>query len=96
MSHVSLIQAFEQADTAITQLERALKTDEMPALQVIVSEATALVKRLITAYIEDVGESAPPGEQDDLLESFKLLVKGDPSWNTIRDNCRELLYYQNC
>jgi hypothetical protein len=23
-------------------------------------------------------------------------VKGDPSWNAIRDNCRELVYYRNC
>jgi hypothetical protein len=25
-----------------------------------------------------------------------VLVKGDPTWTTIRDNCRELVYYRNC
>jgi hypothetical protein len=25
-----------------------------------------------------------------------VLVKGDPTWNTIRDNTRELVYYANC
>jgi hypothetical protein len=32
----------------------------------------------------------------DVLEVWKALVKGDPSWNAIRDNCRELVYYRNC
>ena len=32
----------------------------------------------------------------DILDMFKVFVKGDPSWNAIRDNCRELVYYRNC
>ena len=27
---------------------------------------------------------------------FKAFVKGDPSLNAVRDNVRELVYYQNC
>jgi len=43
-----------------------------------------------------VGEKTLPDQADDLLDVFKALVKSDPSWNTIRDNCRELVYYHNC
>ena len=32
----------------------------------------------------------------DLLEAFKRLARGTPSWNAIRDNLRELVYYRNC
>jgi hypothetical protein len=56
----------------------------------------ALTKQLIIAYIIDVGEKEIPAADADLLDVFKALVKSDPSWNTIRDNCRELVYYYNC
>ncbi len=96
MNHVLLIQVFEQTDSAISKLEGGLAAGQLPDLQEIVDQASGLVKQLISAYIEDVGETEPPPPAADLLESFKILVKGDPSWNTIRDNCRELVYYQNC
>ena len=31
-----------------------------------------------------------------LLDAFRTLAKGDPSWNAVRDNLRELIYYRNC
>lgn len=96
MNHAALIQTFEHTDIAINRYEQALTGGELPALLPLVIDALSLVKGMIVAYIQDVGEIDPPSEQDDLLESFKILVKGDPSWNTIRDNCRELVYYQNC
>jgi hypothetical protein len=37
----------------------------------------------------------PPADAD-LLQAFRVLVKGDPTWNAIRDNLRELAYYRNC
>jgi len=33
---------------------------------------------------------------EDVLITFKRFVKGDPSLNAVRDNIRELVYYQNC
>src|SRR5512135_3545971 len=42
------------------------------------------------------GKKSVPLADADLLEAFKVLVKGDPSWNAIRDNLRELVYYRNC
>ena len=96
MNHPELQQAFETVDEQIRGYEIAVNAGEQPDLAGLVEHAGQLVKKLMVAYIQDVGEAAPPGPDDDLLESFKILVKGDPSWNTIRDNCRELVYYQNC
>ena len=95
MNHVALIQAFERADVTITAWERAVQAGEVLPLPVLVDEAALLVKQLIVAYMEDMDCEAPPLDED-LLEVFKALVKGDPSWNTIRDNCRELVFYKNC
>ena len=55
-----------------------------------VEEASAMLRIMLAAerkaYVSDAG----------LLELWRELVKGAPYWNTIRDNCRELIYYQNC
>ena len=48
------------------------------------------------AYVAAEGSKPVPAEDADLLEAFKTLVKGDPTWNAIRDNLRELVYYRNC
>ncbi len=96
MNHPELQQAFETVDEQIRRYEIAVNAGEQPELGAMVSQAMQMVKQLMVAYVRDVGEAEPPGPEDDLLESFKILVKGDPSWNTIRDNCRELVYYQNC
>lgn len=96
MDHTALIQTFEQVDAQIADLERILNERGSLPLQETVEHAMALTKQLIIAYIADVGEKTPPSQGDDLLDVFKVLVKSDPSWNTIRDNCRELVYYRNC
>lgn len=96
MDHTALIQAFEQVDAQIVDLERILNERGSLPLQQTVEHAMALTKQLIIAYIADVGEKTLPNQADDLLDVFKALVKSDPSWNTIRDNCRELVYYRNC
>jgi hypothetical protein len=57
--------------------------------------AIALVDRMMRAWLEHEGRAAPPPDAD-VLEVWKTLVKGDPTWNAIRDNCRELVYYRNC
>lgn len=96
MDHTALIQTFEQVDAQIVDLERILNERGSLPLQETVEHAMALTKQLIIAYIADVGEKTLPDQADDLLDVFKVLVKSDPSWNTIRDNCRELVYYHNC
>ncbi len=96
MDHQPLIQAFEQVDAQILDLERILNERQSLALAGTVTQSMALVKQLIIAYIADAGGVESPCMEDDLLTVFKALIKGDPSWNTIRDNCRELVYYDNC
>ena len=96
MDHQALMQAFEQVDAQIVDLERILNERKSLPLQATVEHAMHLIKLIIIAYIKDVGAKELPRIEDDLLEVFKVLIKGDPSWNTIRDNCRELVYYQNC
>ncbi len=96
MDHQPLVQAFEQVDEQIIDLERILNERKSLPLQATVEHAMTLTKQLIIAYIVDVGVKEVPDINDDLLDVFKVLVKSDPSWNTIRDNCRELVYYHNC
>ena len=96
MDHQPLIQAFEQVDEQIIDLERILNERKSLPLQATVEHAMSLTKQIIIAYIVDVGVKEVPDITDDLLDVFKVLVKSDPSWNTIRDNCRELVYYHNC
>ncbi len=55
-----------------------------------VEEAAAMLRIMLSA------EHKPYTSDADLLALWKALVKGSPHWNTIRDNCRELIYYQNC
>ena len=96
MDHQPLIQAFEQVDEQIIDLERILNERKSLPLMATVEHAMTLTKQLIIAYIVDVGVKEVPDMNEDLLDVFKVLVKSDPSWNTIRDNCRELVYYHNC
>lgn len=96
MEHTELIQAFESVDAQTKDLERILSVrGSLPVLEAV-EHALNLVKKMIIAYIKDAGEKDPPQENEDVLDVFKKLVKGDPSWNTIRDNIRELVYYKNC
>ena len=96
MEHTELMQAFESVDAQTKDLERILSVrGSLPVLEAV-EHALGLVKKMIIAYIKDAGEKDPPQENEDVLDVFKKLVKGDPSWNTIRDNIRELVYYKNC
>ena len=96
MDEPTLSQTFELVDQRIAALEHKINQGNPGPLLSIVTETITLVKELIIAYLKDVGDKTIPDSKEDILEVFKILVKGDPSWNTIRDNCRELVYYQNC
>jgi hypothetical protein len=51
---------------------------------------------MMRAWIAREGRKAMPAPEADVLEVWRALAKGDPSWNAIRDNCRELVFYRNC
>jgi hypothetical protein len=86
----------ERIDAEIAVWERALAAGEPVALEPALEAASGAALGLIRAYLAAVGEKPVPASDADLLEAFKVLVKGDPTWNAIRDNLRELVYYRNC
>lgn len=91
-----LHRAFAAVDEDLATLERRIADGVVLPLAPVVEETTALVQRLLTAYVTEEGRKAAPYADADLLATFKVLVKGEPTWNAIRDNCRELVYYCNC
>jgi hypothetical protein len=68
---------------------------ERKALGEVLEPAIALVARTLRARLAADGKPAP-AEDADVLDVWRALVKGDPTWNAIRDNCRELVFYRNC
>lgn len=60
------------------------------AVDAAIGFAFALLHQQISAS----GAAASPGAN--LLDAFRALAKGDPTWNAVRDNLRELIYYRNC
>lgn len=94
--NASLSEAFATVDEQLSDLERILTSRGSLELNGTVEQGIALIKTLLLAYIADLGDRPVPEPDTDMLDIFKVLVKGDPSWNTIRDNCRELVYYRNC
>jgi len=91
-----LTAAFAEVDAALVAREGAIARGEALPLAETIEAAIALVRRLVTAYVAATGRKTPPAADADFLEVFKVLVKGEPTWNAIRDNCRELVYYRNC
>lgn len=91
-----LVAVFAVVDAALGEYEAAIARGEALPLTETVEAAITLTQRLVCAYVSASGRKAPPGADADFLEAFKVLVKGEPTWNAIRDNCRELVYYRNC
>jgi hypothetical protein len=87
---VTLSAMFADADATLCECEAAIARGDALPLTETVGAA------LVTAYVAAAGVKTPPAPDADFLEAFKVLVKGDPTWNAIRDNCRELVYYRNC
>jgi hypothetical protein len=85
----------ERIDRELAALEGALAAGGAGAVDATLEQAIALVTRTMRAWLDAVGKPAPPPDAD-VLHVWKALVKGDPTWNAIRDNCRELVYYRNC
>lgn len=91
-----LADVFAEADAALSDREAAIARGEALPLTETVDAAIALTQGLVAAYVAAAGLKVPPAAESDILEAFKVLVKGEPTWNAIRDNCRELVYYRNC
>lgn len=83
-------QVFEQVDAAIAAWEQRIAAGEAIDVDAALACAIEQARTLIDA-LHPAARGAP-----DLLEAFKFLVRGDPSWNAVRDNLRELVYYRNC
>jgi len=86
----------DRIDAEIGAWERKLAAGEPVALEPALQAASGAALALIRAYLAAEGSKPVPPPHADLLEAFKALVKGDPTWNAIRDNLRELVYYRNC
>jgi hypothetical protein len=86
-------ETLDQIEQDIAALEAAARARD--ALGDVLEPAIALVARTLRARLDAEGKSAPADDAD-LLEVWRALVKGDPTWNAIRDNCRELVFYRNC
>lgn len=91
-----LSETFSAVDAELAALERSIAAAQALPLESTVERAIEVIKRLVIAYIADEGRKPTPDSATDILDVFKALVKGEPSWNAIRDNCRELVYYRNC
>ena len=87
--------ALDSIHQELAALETAIAGREADALAEVLEPAITLVARTLRAQLDVDGKPAP-AEGADVLEVWHALVKGDPSWNAIRDNCRELVFYRNC
>lgn len=92
----ALAAVFAEVDAALAAREAAIARNEALPLADTVTAAIELLQKLVTAYVAATGQKTPPADDADFLDAFKVLVKGDPTWHAIRDNCRELVYYRNC
>ncbi len=84
--------ALASLDEIHTKIE-ALGQDREPFAEKLVV-GISLASQMLRTLLEVEGK--PYDANADLLMLWKTLTKGASHWNTIRDNCRELIYYQNC
>jgi hypothetical protein len=91
-----LSRTFALAEADLAALEQRIAEGAQLPLATTVEQALKLARDLLHAYIVDEGRKRAPDASAELLDVFKVLVKGEPAWTAIRDNCRELVYYRNC
>lgn len=92
----TLAHQLTEIDAAIREWEDRLALEEDLPVDEAVAAATQAASRLVRAYLRAEASRPLPPEDSDLLETFRVLAKGDPRWNAIRENLRELVYYGNC
>jgi hypothetical protein len=92
-----LAERLEAVDRRLLELESRLPESRPEDLPEFLGPAVDAVRATMLAYLESKGATkALPAPDTDVLEVWKALAKGDPTWNTIRDSTRELVYYANC
>ncbi len=93
---MDLGESLGEIEGRIESLEARVAAAEDTPLAVVLEPAIRVASDTMRAYIAAAGEKPTPAPDADILEAWQRLVKGDPTWNAIRDNCRELVYYRNC
>lgn len=96
MHGTTLKDEMARIDAAIAQWEQRFAASKPLALEPALAASMRAALDLIRAYLVAEGKKVLPATDSDLLEAFKILARGDPSWNAVRDTLRELVYYQNC
>ena len=96
MREPNLSDRLTRVDDSISAWERRLAAGDAASVEDAVEAAISATSTLVRAYIAAEGSKPVPDEASDLLEAFRVLAKGDPTWNAIRENLRELAYYRNC
>ncbi|WP_248886336.1 hypothetical protein [Acidithiobacillus acidisediminis] len=86
--------ALARLDEAQAHIEALGRSADPGNFSASVAQGTEIARELLQILL--VSERKDFAADADLLTLWKTLVKGQPHWNTIRDNCRELVYYQNC
>ncbi len=90
-----LAEEYARVDAELSRWEARLRAEEPLELEPALEAASSAALALIRATIAAERGKAVPAEHAGVLDAFKVLVKGDPTWNAIRDNLRELVYYRN-
>jgi hypothetical protein len=83
-----------RADAAISALEARLRGGDASP-EAVLEPCVAAVTEIMRAATAAAGKPLA-ADGADVLDVWQALVKGEPTWNAIRDNCRELVYYRNC
>jgi len=96
MSDPDLSRRLADIDRSIAEWESRLALADAVPIEDAVEAAVRAAGALVRAAIRAEGDKPAPSDDADLLDAFRLLAKGDPSWNAIRENLRELVYYRNC
>jgi len=87
-------EALARVDARIGALEARVR-EATPDLDLLLPDCIAAAADAMRAALAAAGRADPPPHAD-VLDVWQALVKGEPAWNAIRDNCRELVYYRNC
>jgi len=96
MLDTDLSRRLAEIDRSIAETERRLAGAEGVPVEQAVEVAVQAADALVRAAIQAEGDKPAPPDDADLLGAFRALARGDPSWNAIRENLRELVYYRNC
>ena len=90
----NLSERLDDLQDGIDDLLEKVSGESAVELSTILPAVSARVADLLVLYAQAHGK--PMDTDTDLLQLLKAFVKGDPSLNAVRDNVREIVYYQNC